>query len=136
MVVRKGSVPYQESLSVMQGADVLVVIDADIPGSVFLPSKLIDYIGAGRPILGITPLDSATARVIKESGGWVVPPKDTEAFARTFLAILDHYRKGTLDRFRPSPQVQEKYAIRKHAGAVAGLIETTIEHARRADGAS
>lgn len=134
IVVSKGPVPYRESLAVMQGADVLVVIDADFPGSVFVPSKLMDYIGAGKPVLGITPLDSATARVIRETGGWVVSPKDTKGFVDTFLSILDHYRKGTLERFRPSPQVQERYAIRNHADAVVGLVEETIERARHAAG--
>jgi hypothetical protein len=43
-------VGYQESLKLMSEADALLVIDAPADQSVFLPSKLIDYIGAGRPI--------------------------------------------------------------------------------------
>ena len=39
---------YLDSLKTMSAADVLLVIDADYEKNVFLPSKLIDYLGAGR----------------------------------------------------------------------------------------
>ncbi|MEK6744861.1 MAG: glycosyltransferase [Nitrospirota bacterium] len=131
IVVRKGSVPYRDSLAVMEGADVLLVIDADIAGSVFLPSKLIDYIGAGRPVLGITPPDSATARVIRSAGGWVVSPRDHAAFAGTLLSIIDHHRKGTLDRFEPPAAVKERYSIDHHAAMATGILRTAIESTGR-----
>lgn len=83
-------VSYQESLRLMTNADGLIVIDAPADVSVFLPSKLIDYIGAGRPILGITP-PGASAKVIQDIGGWTADPRDlnemTEAF-RSFLLFL------------------------------------------------
>jgi glycosyltransferase involved in cell wall biosynthesis len=62
------AVPYKESLGYMKEADLLVVIDANFPGSPFLPSKLIDYAGSGTPIVGITPKDSPTALVLQKLG--------------------------------------------------------------------
>jgi len=61
-------VEYKESLRLMKLSDCLVVIDADIPNSPFLPSKVIDYAGSGNPILGITPKDSPTAQVLEKLG--------------------------------------------------------------------
>jgi glycosyltransferase involved in cell wall biosynthesis len=134
IVVSKGSVPYRESLAVMQGADVLLVIDADIAESVFLPSKLIDYIGADRPVLGITPPDSATARVVRSMGGWVVSPHDHEAFADTLLSIIEHHRKGTLDRFEPPAEIKGRYAVDHHAAMAASILYAAIENFGRPDG--
>jgi len=59
---------YNDSLDAMVQSDCLLVIDTDIPDSPFLPSKLIDYIGSGKTIIGITPPDSPTHRVLQELG--------------------------------------------------------------------
>ena len=48
-------VDYLESLRLMQDADLLLVVDAPSEHSVFLPSKLIDYLGAGKPIVALSP---------------------------------------------------------------------------------
>lgn len=79
------TVGYAESLDLMTSADGLLVIDAPAAESVFLPSKLIDYIGAGRPVLGITPPGTAT-RLITELGGWVCDPAEG---AQTQKAVTD-----------------------------------------------
>lgn len=86
-------VGYVESLSLMKSADVLVLIDPPHEDYVFLPSKLIDYIGAQRPILGITPLKGPAAPLIREHGGIVVAPTDSygiaDAFAQMWHAHAD-----------------------------------------------
>jgi len=81
-------VNYVESLGLMEEADILLIVDAPGPLSVFLPSKLVDYIGAGRPIVALTP-PGAAARVTRETGGWVAAPDQPEAGARALLAALD-----------------------------------------------
>ena len=61
-------VDYKSSLHSMMEADCLIVIDANVANSPFLPSKLVDYMGAGKPILGITPDNSTTSDILKEMG--------------------------------------------------------------------
>ena len=46
-----GGCPFAESARRAAAADVLLVIDAPADESLFLPSKLIDYLPAGKPIL-------------------------------------------------------------------------------------
>jgi Glycosyl transferase 4-like domain len=74
------SVDYQTSLGLMRSADLLFNIDAPFVPSPFLPSKLVDYIGAERPIFGITP-PGAASRVIGELGGWVCDPSRPDLIA-------------------------------------------------------
>jgi hypothetical protein len=65
------AVPYLESLSMMTNADCLLLIDAPLrllSESIFLPSKLIDYLGSYTPVIGITPEKGTSARVIRETG--------------------------------------------------------------------
>ena len=87
MVAIKPPVSYAESLALMKTADVLLTIDAPFKTSVFLPSKLVDYIGAERPIVGLTP-PGAAARVIRELGGWVAPPGDSQEGAAAIESAL------------------------------------------------
>lgn len=90
LVASLPSVKYVESLRLMSEADGLLVIDAPAELSVFLPSKLIDYVGAGRPVFGITP-PGAAAGLIRRLGGWVADLSDADAVADTlksFLAFL------------------------------------------------
>jgi glycosyltransferase involved in cell wall biosynthesis len=61
-------VSYEESLKYMKLSDCLVVIDADMADSPFLPSKVVDYAGSGNNIIGITPKNSPTAQFIKNLG--------------------------------------------------------------------
>jgi glycosyltransferase involved in cell wall biosynthesis len=61
-------VSYLESLAIMKTSNCLLVIDADFPKSPFLPSKVVDYAGSRRPIIGITPEDSPTARLLRRLG--------------------------------------------------------------------
>jgi glycosyltransferase involved in cell wall biosynthesis len=90
LVAVKAPVTYRESLSLMASADGLLVIDAPAEKSVFLPSKLIDYVGAGRPVLGLTP-PGTSANLINRLGGWVARPDDAEGMAaviKNFLTFL------------------------------------------------
>lgn len=86
-----GFVAYLESLSLMKAADVLLLIDAPLVSteeSVFLPSKLIDYLGSGRPVLAVTPSHGATARVVRECGGVVVPIEEQEKLDQVLIDII------------------------------------------------
>lgn len=123
MVVTKPSVDYQESLRLAASADGLLIVDAPAKRSVFLPSKLIDYIGAGRPILGITPPGTASA-VINELGGWAADPADLEAMKQAveaFLTYLSHNREQP-HRVWGEPSVRRKY----EAPVVAASFDTML----------
>jgi hypothetical protein len=120
LVVARPPVGYRESLALAAGADGLLIIDAPAARSVFLPSKLVDYIGAARPILGLTP-PGASERLIRRLGGWVADPSDAAAMRRAteeFIAFLSA-RRAERPRAWGDPSVRALY----DAPAVAGLFE-------------
>ena len=97
MVSIKPPVGYLESLALMRSSDGLLVIDAPADQSVFLPSKLVDYIGSERPIYGISPPGTAT-KLITELGGLIADPSDGAAVRdqlAAFIQFLRQVREGT-----------------------------------------
>lgn len=123
LVQFRPTVDYLESLLLMSAADGLLVIDAPAATSVFLPSKLIDYIGAGRPVFGITP-PGAAAKLISELGGWVTDPSDaagTEAAVRSFISYLRETATKKSEAWG-DPTVRQRF----DAGAVARRFEEMV----------
>lgn len=91
-----GTISYHESLTKMKESDYLLLIDApltDTSESVFLPSKLIDYIGSFKPVMGITPEKGASQRVIRESGNLSCDIKDEDEIHDVFQKLI----KNSLD---------------------------------------
>jgi glycosyltransferase involved in cell wall biosynthesis len=90
-------VPYLESLKYIKLADILLVIDApsDYP-SPFLPSKLIDYLGSGNPILALTPERGETASLIRQIDGWIADPSSVISIKNILLKIIKEWEENRL----------------------------------------
>jgi glycosyltransferase involved in cell wall biosynthesis len=109
-----GEVSFLESLELAAGADVLLVIDApSSTPSVFLPSKLIDYLIFKKPILGLSPLDGASANLLRRLGCKVVDPDDESAIAGALTELLQLWQSCRLKVSPIFDQVAREYDIRE-----------------------
>jgi glycosyltransferase involved in cell wall biosynthesis len=121
-----GQVAYDESLRVMLGADVLLLLDS--PGRrTGVPAKLYEYIGARRPILALAEQKSDVAWVLRESGlpHRVAPPRDAEAIRCALGDLLQDpavFRCGTPNE--PSPA---RFTRRHLAGELASLLDSCVQ---------
>lgn len=53
-IIYGGQISHKSALSLMQDSDLLIVVDStDNQESFYLPSKIIDYFGSGKPVLSI-----------------------------------------------------------------------------------
>jgi glycosyltransferase involved in cell wall biosynthesis len=72
--------PYDRLPEVLASADVLIALLEPDAGAYSVPSKVLTYLCAARPLLVSVARDNLAARVVERSGGAiVVPPKDPEA---------------------------------------------------------
>ena len=92
--------PYERLPEVLASADVLVALLEPDAGSFSVPSKVLTYLCAQRPLLVSVSRDNLAARVVEQSGGGlVVPPRDPEALVAAADALrADPVRRGELGR--------------------------------------
>lgn len=125
LVEIKPPVGYCDSLRLMVEADVLLVIDAPAELSVFLPSKLVEYIGSGRPVFGITPAGTA-ARLISSLGGAVADPIDPEGVANGLLTSIAQARTVERGTIWGAPNIRELYEAPVVAAQFDDAINETV----------
>ncbi|HEY8545694.1 MAG TPA: glycosyltransferase family 4 protein [Acidimicrobiales bacterium] len=73
--------PFEQFPDILGAADSLVALLEPSAGTFSVPSKVLSYLCAGRPILAAIPAENLAARTIERSGaGLVVSPTDVEGF--------------------------------------------------------
>lgn len=91
-----GVVPHPVSVKYLLEADVLLLVTH--PAQKYaLTTKLAEYLGSGKPILALVPLDSVAAKLINQTNsGIVVDPEDTQAIKQALLDLYELWQKKGL----------------------------------------
>ncbi len=108
-------VPHERVPALLAAADICLVPLRDVPlFKAFIPSKMFEYLAAGKPVVGA--VAGEAAQILREAGAWVVPPADSAALAaaiRTLAAdpprrqvmgwqgrryVEEYFDRGTLAR--------------------------------------
>ncbi|MBC7455659.1 MAG: glycosyltransferase [Massilia sp.] len=118
LVSLRGQLGYRASLQLARDSDALLVIDApSATDSVFLPSKLVEYIGAARPVWGITPPGAAADLIAEWAGSCALSadPGDAGAIERMVLAGLASLRAEAPPA---AAEVRQRFAAARVAPAL------------------
>jgi colanic acid biosynthesis glycosyl transferase WcaI len=103
-----GFQPFDSLPDVLGSADILVAILEADAGVFSVPSKVLSYLCAGRPVLLAVPSENLAAKIVNECGaGLTVEPNDKIGF------------RGAAQRLIDSPQLRQKCgeAARRYAEA-------------------
>lgn len=85
-----GFQPYEHLPDVLGAADVLLVILDAAAGEFSVPSKVLTYHCAGRPLVAALPLHNLASHVIRDArSGYVVRPGDAAAAFRAVAGLLE-----------------------------------------------
>ncbi len=87
------AVGYNEYLNLVRSAPVLLLVVAQ-EHNLFMPSKIVDYFGAQRPILGFVPEGSEMSQVLAKAGmsSFVCDQNDVAAGAACIENLWAHYQ--------------------------------------------
>jgi glycosyltransferase involved in cell wall biosynthesis len=85
-----GFQPFHEYPDVLASADVLLAILESDAGAFCVPSKVLSYLCAGRPIAMSGPLDNLSARILEQcKGGVMVAPGDCAGLTAAVRGLLE-----------------------------------------------
>jgi colanic acid biosynthesis glycosyl transferase WcaI len=89
----------QETSQVLRAADLLVLPTRGRQSLVSVPSKLVSYMLAARPVIALALPESDIAGVIEQSEcGWIVPPDQPELLAAKIREIMEMDSRQLLRR--------------------------------------
>ncbi len=123
------TVPYLDSLKLMASSDLLLVVDGPDDLSVFLPSKLIDYLGAQVPILGIVP-PGTSAKLLARLGGSVCDPREPQQIAAALRSALsDAAERRRTENWQPwgDRKIANEFRIENVAAAFLKIMQNTLQ---------
>jgi colanic acid biosynthesis glycosyl transferase WcaI len=119
--------PYEELSSVLASADVLVAILEPEAGVFSVPSKVLTYHCAGRPILGSIPPENLAARIIEREGsGAVTDPGDVDAFVAAADRMLSDAQVRTEMGARARNYAEKTFDIHR----IGDEFETVFDRLR------
>ena len=130
IVTVSGLVSYLESLALMKSSDVLLVIDAPAKENLFLTSKLIEYVGAKKPILAVTPMKGPTAELMMELGFTSSDFHDVPGIANQIGDLLAQKEAGGLSAVIPR-HVYNRFRMETIGDRYISVIESVRWHEGR-----
>ena len=103
--------PYEDLPRLLASSDVLFVPLDKEKSQISVPSKLYNFLAAGRPVLGLAPPDSEVAALIRGTGcGEVVAPDDIQRIVDAVLRL-----KGDSDVRREMASNARRYVVENFA---------------------
>lgn len=122
-----GPVSYRDSINALFASDVLLLIDMPDEENLYTPSKVVDYLAAMKPIVGITSKASGSARLLARCGQAVVSPGDVEGLTELFVSFI---RGGAPVVGKPQEEVLVQFRADRVVQKVASVLEDTIRAGR------
>ncbi|MGI9174068.1 MAG: glycosyltransferase family 4 protein [Rhodothermales bacterium] len=116
--------PFSDLPDVMATADVLLAVLEPDAGVFSVPSKVLAYFCAARPMVLAVPPENLAARLVRERGaGLVVSPSDAEGFVEAATSLLDApARRAQLGRSARA-YAEEAFDIQSIADAFEDVLE-------------
>lgn len=99
VVMVEGSASYEATLQAVAESSAAVVIEAPCREGIFFPSKVLDFIQTGRPILAISPKIGVLSDLLRDHGGGIaIDCSSPESVARALEVLFNAWRAGSLER--------------------------------------
>lgn len=104
--------PYERLNEVLNAGTICLAILSEVGASISVPSKVLSYLAAGRPIIAILPGDNDAAELIEAAGaGVVLEPGNNDLFAETVRSLLDDEDRRTDMAKAARSAAEERFSV-------------------------
>lgn len=118
--------PHSEIFHHLHSSDALLLIDAP-NHTMCLPSKLIEYISIGKPIIAITPEEGSSADVVRATKtGIVVSPSNILGIKEVIKNFYNNYERGNLV-IKPDWDEINKYSAENCTKELVKIIDGLMD---------
>lgn len=126
IVTAHGKLPHSKCLSMLSGADLLLLISAPIiTDGLYIPGKIFEYLAAKKPILAMVKGQGAISKLIKETdSGWVAEVDNSEDIAKALSLYWEDITNNATNNFSFSGL--KNYTIESTTERLSALIKNTI----------
>jgi len=126
-------VDYDLLPTVLGSADVVLAVLEPDASKYSVPSKMLSYMCAGRPIVAVMDDANAAARTVLDEGmGYVVPPGDREGLVNAVRAVLDDPAEAARMGAAARAYAERTFDIERIATAFERQIEAARDESARA----
>jgi hypothetical protein len=89
---------YEETQEILARSNVLVVLEAPCKEGIFFPSKFVDFVQTGHPILAVSPVNGTLTDILTANGGGIAADcLSPDAVANAVKELYLAWRTGILD---------------------------------------
>lgn len=122
LVVNFGQLYYAEALARQKGASALLYVQWEPAGETSASGKLMQYLGARRPVLAVVPTPGEADRLLEKCGAGVAV-REPEEIRRVLGGWLDEHRTSGRPTYRGAEGAIERFSYRSACGKIAGILD-------------
>jgi glycosyltransferase involved in cell wall biosynthesis len=124
-VVYGSFIPHREAIRKMQSSSLLLSVIPNLANNkLIVTGKIFEYIGTGRPVFLVAPLDSDAAHIIAGSeAGYIHDYNDGNKMK---LSLMQSYQAYTQGLESATHSNREQYNRRNLTGTLAGILDSLL----------
>jgi len=123
IVYTPGYLPHRQSLAYLLGADVLLFIIGNAPGSeAVLTGKIFEYLASRKPILAITPPGAAADLITQAQAGIVIHSNNYGDISDRLVELFHRWQSGELN-IQPDNDLIYRFERRNLTGELAAILD-------------
>jgi glycosyltransferase involved in cell wall biosynthesis len=123
-----GQVSYEKSLRYINSASICVLVEAGFEEGIFLPSKLVDYIAARKPVLALSPRIGVVADLAARGGIDRVDPGVAEGVRAALSSLYSDFQRGTLPLRGPSEDLTRSFSAQNVVDGFFQALDRVLDH--------
>lgn len=106
----EGVKTYEDTQEIISSSSVSVVIESPCEEGIFFPSKFVDFVQTGRPILAISPTNGTLADILSIYGGGIaVDCRSPDAVKKAIEKLYSAWKEGKLESEYASSRLFELF---------------------------